>query len=122
MVPVFLGNSHDLAIDLYERDENLIAEMHLAGIDPDKIEVSVDDGYLTVSGKREDKTEEKDKYYYYQEVIRGDFHRTVRLPLKVDENNISAAYSDGVLKVTMPKTEEKETGAKTIPIEIKGKK
>lgn len=120
-MPVFLGNSHDLAIDLYEKDENLIAEMHLAGIDPNQIEVSVEDGYLTVSGKREEKRDEKDKYYYYQEVIHGDFHRTVRLPLKVDEKDISAEYEDGVLKIVMPKSNTQETGEKKIPVNIKGK-
>ena len=98
----------DLAVDVYEKNGNVIAEMNLPGIDPDKIDISVEDDYLTVSGSREEKKETKEEDYYSKEIKRGSFERTVKLSHAVKKDKADASYKDGVLKITIPKDEKKE--------------
>src|SRR3989338_1941118 len=98
----------DLAVDVYEKDGNVIAEMNLPGIDPDKIDISVEDDYLRVSGSREEKKETKEEEYYSKEIKRGSFERTVKLSHAVKKDKADATYKDGVLKITIPKDEKKE--------------
>lgn len=107
----------DLAIDVYEKDNNIIAEMNLPGIDPDKIEVSVENNYLRVSGSREESKEENEKNYYSKEIKRGSFERMVRLPSEVEEDKVSAEFKNGELVVTLPKAEESST--KKVKIDVK---
>lgn len=107
----------DLAIDVYEKDNNIIAEMNLPGVDPDKIDVSVENNYLRVSGSREESKEEKKKHYYSKEIKRGSFERMIRLPSKVKEENVSAEFKNGELVVTLPKAEE--SSSKKVKIDVK---
>ncbi|MCL5094291.1 MAG: Hsp20/alpha crystallin family protein [Patescibacteria group bacterium] len=100
----------DLAIDLYEEKGNIIAKMSLPGINPDNIDIQIEDSYLKISGSRE----EEEKNYYYQEIRRGDFERTVKLPTTVLKDKASAEYENGVLMITIPIVEEKK--AKKIKI------
>ncbi|MBI2551161.1 Hsp20/alpha crystallin family protein [Candidatus Uhrbacteria bacterium] len=93
----------DLAVDLYEEGDKVVAKMQLPGVDPKKIDVSVEDQYLKVFGAREEEKEEKKKDYYSKEIRRGSFERLVRLPKPVVADKVSADYKDGVLIVTMPK-------------------
>ncbi len=93
----------DLAIDVYEKDNKVIAEMNLPGIDPERLNVSVEDNYLRISGSREESKEEKDKHYYSKEIRRGSFERAVRLPSVVEKDKVDAEYANGMLRVTMPK-------------------
>jgi HSP20 family protein len=107
----------DLAVDVYEKNGNAIAEMNLPGIDPDKIEISVEDDYLTVKGSREEKKETEEKDYYSKEIKRGSFERTVKLPFSVKKDKADAEYKDGVLKIVFPKDEVK--GEEKIKIKVK---
>jgi len=110
-----LGN--DLAVDVYEKDNNIIAEMSLPGIDPDKINISVENNYLCISGSREEAKEEVKKHYYSKEIRRGTFERVVHLPSKVEEDRVTAEFKNGELTITMPKT--KELVSNKIKIEVK---
>lgn len=93
----------DLAVDVFEKDNSIIAEMNLPGIDPDKIDISVEDNYLRISGSREDSKEEKKKHYYSKEIRRGSFERLVRLPDAVEKDKVKAEYKNGNLMITLPK-------------------
>jgi len=62
---------------------------------------------LKVSGKMEEKKEEKEKGYWRKEIRKGSFERMVRLPVAVKESAVEASYENGVLKITMPKAEAK---------------
>lgn len=109
-----LGMQHagfgDMAVDMYEDGSNLIAEMSVPGIEADKIDVSVEGNYLRVTGKREEEKEKKTKQFYSKEIHRGSFERALRLPAPVNEGKVTAEYKDGVLKITLPKMEEKKAG------------
>ncbi|OGZ41748.1 MAG: hypothetical protein A3C80_02955 [Candidatus Ryanbacteria bacterium RIFCSPHIGHO2_02_FULL_45_43] len=98
----------NLAVDVYEEGKNIVAEMQLPGIDPEKVNISVEDGYLVVSGSREEEKEKKEKHYYSKEIRRGSFERAVRLPSAVVADKAEATYENGVLKVTVPKKEEQK--------------
>lgn len=92
----------DMAVDLYEEKGNIIVKMNIPNIDPDKLDLSIEDNVLRVSGLREEEREEEDKQYYYKEISRGSFGRVIKLPKTIDEKNIDAVYKDGTLQLTMP--------------------
>lgn len=107
----------DLAVDVYEKDNTLVAEMNLPGIDPEKISISVEDGYLRVAGSREESKEEKKKHFYSKEIRRGSFERVVRLPSVVQKDKVTAEYKNGALRITLPKA--KEIAKEKIKVQIK---
>ena len=108
------------AMDIYESNGNLIAELELAGIDPKKVEVSVQDNILRVEGKQEEKKEEKRKGYYCKEIRKGVFKRVAALPVEVEARKAKAEFKDGILKVIIPKVKPKKAKkGKKIDIEVK---
>lgn len=111
------ARSWDLAVDVYEDGNNLVAELNAPGVDPAKVDISINDGYLMISGSRERSEEKKGKNYYSKEIQHGSFSRSVWLPYAVDDSATSASYRDGVLKVTMPRVKG-SIGPKKIPVKI----
>lgn len=108
----------DLSANVYEKDGKVIAEMNVPGIDPENVAVSVEDGFMRVTGSREEKDEKKDKHYYSKEIRYGSFEKVIRLPEHVDANKAEAEYEKGELKVTIP-TKDKEEPKGKIDIKIK---
>lgn len=94
------------ALDLREDNENLVATVELPGLKKEDIEVTVHDGVLSVAGERTREKSAETAGLYRSERFHGRFHRTVSLPKPVRTEATSAGYKDGVLTVTMPKTEE----------------
>ena len=94
------------AIDLYEDNENLFVKVELPGLKKEEIEVSVHDGALSISGERQAVKQDSSNQMFRSERFFGRFHRTLTLPKPVAVDAIKAAYKDGVLTVTLPKTEE----------------
>lgn len=120
-IPVFSSNilskfGFDLATDVYEKDGNIVTEMNIPGIDPEKVEISVEDNYLKISGSREEEKETEEKDYYSKEIKRGSFTRTVALPASVKKEKAEAEYKDGLLKIVIPKDEKKEG---TVKVKVK---
>ena len=107
---LFSRAGFDLAVDVYEEKGNIVARMNLPGVDPEKVEVNVENGYLRISGSREEEKEEKGKHYYSREIRKGSFERAVRLPGDVDEGKAGAEYENGVLTTTLPKRESEKHG------------
>lgn len=94
------------AIDVYQTDNDVIVETPLPGIDPEKIDISIENDVLTIQGKSEKSTEVEEKNYYRKEVRAGAFHRSVALPASVKGDDADASYDNGVLKIVIPKKEE----------------
>ncbi len=103
-----VARTHDLATDVYEENNHVIVEMHVPGIDPEKVDISVENEYLHVSGTRQEREETEDQEYYRKEIRTGSFERLIPLPSTVDEKNTKARYKDGVLMISLPKTQEEE--------------
>jgi HSP20 family protein len=93
------------SVDVWEAENALVYAFDLPGIPEDKISVEFDDGSLTVSGERE-RTEkvENDRFYRFERRF-GSFSRTIGLPQGVTEDDVTADYRDGVLKITVKQPE-----------------
>ncbi len=100
--------SRELAADVYEENGNVIVEMHVAGINPDKVDISVEGDHVRVTGSREEQKETEDRDYYAKEIRRGSFERIIHLPAAVDREKTRAEIHEGVLKITLPKKSKAE--------------
>ncbi len=106
------------ALDVYEKNNKVIVETPVAGIDPKKVEISVeDDNILVIKGKSEKKSEVDEKDYYRREVKYGSFYRAVSLPTRVKGTEAEASYKDGILKIEVPKVSD--TKAKKLKVKFK---
>jgi len=94
------------AVDVYQDKDNVIVETQLAGIDPEKVDISIENDVLTIKGESEKKSEVEEKNYYRKEIRRGGFYRSVPLPSHVIGEKAKAEAKNGVLKVTVPKAPE----------------
>lgn len=103
-LPAFSQRSFTPAVDLYQDKEHVIVEMPLSGIDPEKVNVSIESDVLTVSGSTEKKSEVDEKAYYRKEIRRGSFYRSIALPTHVSGDTADASYEDGILKIKVPKS------------------
>jgi len=94
------------ALDLYEDKDNLFVKMELPGMKREDIEVSLHEGSLSISGERKSEQKHEDAEVYRAERFFGRFQRTVALPTAVAADKVKAEYKDGILSITLPKTEE----------------
>ena len=101
-------------VDIIDHDNEIEVQAALPGVSKDDLEVSINNQTITIrtSTKEEKKVEGK---YYRREITRGEFQRTLSLPENVDDEHAKASFKDGILKVTIPKTEK----SKRRTIEIK---
>ena len=105
------------AIDVYQDKDNVIVETPLPGVDPEKVDITIENDVLTISGKSEDTHEVKREDYYRKEVRKGSFSRSVILPMSVKADAAEAHSEKGILKVTIPKAEEAKP--KKIAVKVK---
>jgi HSP20 family protein len=113
---VFHAIEHEIpAMDVFERDGNVVVKAEMPGIDPAKIEVDVVGNELRISGEREEEKEVKEEQYYRCERTFGRIHRTVTLPEGCDTEHIDAKARDGVLEVVVPRKQ----AAGTKKVEVK---
>jgi len=103
------------AVDLMEDKDKFTVKAELPGMKKDEIDVSLHGDTLNICGERKKEEEHKTGENYRSERYFGRFQRTVQLPQAVDGAKIEATYRDGVLTITLPKTEE----AKRKQIEVK---
>ncbi len=96
------------AADIYENDDNIVIKAELPGIDKKDITVDVKNRVLTLKGERSSDDETKEDNYYRRERRYGRFERAFTLPVEVDLEKIKADYTDGVLKIEIPKPQEKK--------------
>ena len=102
-------------LDVYEDEKNLYVEAELPGYQRDQIELTLEDGLLSLSAERSSKEEKNNENYYVRERAEGKWSRTVQLPVAVQEDKIKAVFKDGVLNITM----EKQSQPKAHKIEVK---
>lgn len=93
------------AVDIKEEDSRLLVIADVPGVDPSEIELTVEDGYLTIKGERSLDSEEEKDGFKRVERSRGTFLRRFALPDCVDLDAISAQGKHGVLEVSIPKKE-----------------
>ena len=99
------GNNWTPAVDIKETDNDIRIDLELPGLRPEDVEVTAENGLLTIRGeKRGERKEGEEGRYHIIERSYGTFMRTFTLPQGVDENQIQAEFSDGVLSIRIPKT------------------
>jgi HSP20 family protein len=97
------------SVDFSEKDGKYYLTAEIPGMNKDDISITIADGYLTVSGRKEENKEEKGSDYYIKETRQGSFSRSFKLPKKVMEEKVDATYKNGVLTVILPHEGEAET-------------
>jgi HSP20 family protein len=103
-------------VDAYEVDGTLQIKAELPGVKQDDVGVMLQDGILTIAGKRSEEKEVKDARYYAAERFSGSFSRSFSLPDGVDAGAIAAEFKDGVLDVRIPLPATAKAEAVTIPV------
>lgn len=105
-------------VDVEETEKEIKVTANVPGIDPKQINVEVGDDYLSLSGKieKEEKEETQGKVYRYEREY-GEFRREFSLPTRVNKNGIVAKSKNGVLTITLPKSDEEIKKRVAIDIE-----
>ena len=119
----FFGNSGLTAPDrgtywppmeVAEGKDSITVKAELPGMQSDDINISVQGNTLSITGEKKEEAEEQREGYYRSERRFGSFRRDMVLPGDVDADKVAAAYKDGVLTVTLPKSEQAK--AKTVKV------
>ncbi|MBF0393547.1 MAG: Hsp20/alpha crystallin family protein, partial [Alphaproteobacteria bacterium] len=96
-------------VDVKETDKAFVISAELPGMKESDVDVSLSEGVLSISGeKKEEREEGKEGSFHVSERYWGQFRRSFRIPETVDENAIEASFAEGVLTLTLPKTQRKE--------------
>lgn len=95
------------SIDISETEDQFLISAELPGMSKDDINISLENGRLAISGERSFETEEQGKKYHRVETKYGSFERSFQLPDNVDEESISATYENGLLNISIDKSEDK---------------
>ena len=93
-------------VDIAETDDALLMHVELPGVNPAEINIQVEGDTLTLRGERKFHQEEKGKQYVRIERAYGAFQRSFTLNVPIKQDQVHAAYRDGVLEITLPKAEE----------------
>lgn len=109
-----LGGEWMPRIDLKEDDTQYTVTADVPGVDPKDVQVTMENGLLTLKGERKSEKEEKKKHYRRRECVYGSFERSFRLPDTANGDAISATGKNGVISIRIPKKE----GAKPRAIKI----
>ncbi len=104
--------------DIKEIEGGYEIEVDLPGYDKEDIQLEIDNGYLTVTAKKDEENEEKKKKYIHKERFIGECSRSFFVGKDVKEEDIKAKFKNGTLKLTVPKKDETpKNEKKNIPIE-----
>jgi len=110
-----LERAFNPALDLFEDENSIHVKVELPGLSKEDVNITVHDSLLTIKGEKRQETEKKDANVYRVERTFGSFARTIELPTGVDASKVDARFKDGLLQITLPKTE----AAKPKEIEVK---
>jgi HSP20 family protein len=93
-------------LDVYEEADNLVVEAQLPGFKPDDIDVHVERGVLTISGRTTAESEPQGRHYLLRERHVGQFSRSLQLPASYTADPSQASYEHGILRLVFPKSEQ----------------
>ncbi len=93
-------------LNVWANEENAMITAEIPGVDPDDLDISVVGDTLTLSGSRSPENGDDGHTYHRRERWQGNFSRTLQLPFRINAEQVDAAFSNGVLQVTLPRAEE----------------
>ena len=94
------------AVDVIEDDKEYLIKVELPEVHKDNVNVTVENGVLTITGERKAEKEEKNRKYHRLERFYGKFERSFSVPTDADETKVNAEFKDGVLRVHLAKSEK----------------
>lgn len=106
-----------LAVDVYQTENEVVLTAPLAGVDKDDLEISITDEVINIKGERNQKEEIVKENFYTQECYWGSFSRSYILPVAVDAAKAEAALKNGILTIKIPKLEKSQTKLIEINVE-----
>jgi HSP20 family protein len=95
------------SVDISETDKKYNIDVEIPGMSKDDIELNIENNRLTISGERKFENEEKNKQFHRVETHYGTFTRSIQLPDNVKQDSIHATYKDGILSISIDKSEDK---------------
>jgi len=98
-----------LTIDVYQTDEDVVIKSTIAGVNPEDLDVSINNDMITIRGERKFEEEVGEENFYYQECYWGSFSRSVVLPVDVIAEKIEASLKNGILTIRLPKADTNKT-------------
>ncbi len=96
------------ALDVHQDGDTMVINAEIAGVDPSKVEITIDDDVLTVSGKREDDRKVEEGQWIRRERVTGQFRRSISLPPGVDPSKVKANATNGVIEIRVPRPTKSE--------------
>lgn len=114
IVPTDVGNGEKMglsfipAAEITETPEAVQLKLEIPGMEAKDLNVEVTADSLTVNGERKSEIKTEEEGFTRTEFRYGKFHRVIPLPVRVDNNNVTAEYKDGILNLTLPKAEEEK--------------
>ena len=93
-------------LDVTENEDNIMVKASIPGVNPEDLDVTVNGDVLTIKGETRHDEEKKNERYYLHERRFGRFERSIQLPTSVKTDAVQAEYQNGVLTLTLPKSEE----------------
>lgn len=105
------------AVDVWETDQDVKVRADLPGVEPENLEIYTTDDSLSIRAESKKEEESKERGFYRAERRYGRFERTIDLPVNVKPDQAKAAFKNGVLEITLPKTEKAKERMKRIPVE-----
>lgn len=107
--PMWIGNGERQAapaLDLYTTPEAVIAKVALPGVKPEDVDVTIGDDLVTINGTFKGEKETSEAGYVHKELSQGQFSRSFSLPTAIKADGAKAEFRNGLLTITLPKTEE----------------
>ena len=104
------------SVDLLETDKAIEVTADLPGVDISELKVEIQDNVLSIQGQRKSETSDADQAVHSSERSFGSFHRLVRIPVEIEEDETKAQFANGVLKVSLPKSKAARNRARVIEI------
>ncbi|HDR04399.1 MAG TPA: Hsp20/alpha crystallin family protein [Candidatus Marinimicrobia bacterium] len=101
-------------MDLEETSTQYNLRLELPGMSKENVQISFEDSMLVVNGEKKEPVRQKENRYHYSEIVYGKFSRAIKVPTNVESDKISANFENGILTITIPKSEQ----AKPRKIEI----
>lgn len=103
------GNLSNIpSAELTETEDAIHLKLEIPGMEPKDLDIQVTPEQVSISGERKSETKSEEKGRVYSEFSYGKFQRTIPLPARIQNSNVTAEYKDGILKLTLPRLEEEK--------------
>ena len=107
------------AVDIFEREGNIVVQADLPGLKPDQVKVEVTDDGIVIRGESREEQERRGENFYRCERRHGEFYRLIPLPEHADADRAQAQFNNGMLEVTIPVAESRKK-SRPIPVQSEG--